>query len=75
MESNMGLKLAIAQRLALLSPQRQAQVLDFIDGLLEASAREEEKEWSSISLQAAREGLVEEPGVEYGPDDLRERYE
>jgi len=65
----------LLEKLARLSPEDQALVLDYVDGLLLATAREEDRHWSSLSLQAAQSGLVEESGVEYGLEDLVERFQ
>ncbi len=64
----------LLERLALLSPERQSQVLDFINELLLTAAREEEVQWSSFSMQVEQSRVAEDFTVEYGLDDLREHF-
>jgi len=49
----------------------QAEVLDFIEYLLAKTERQEERDWSDLSLASAMRGMEEEETPLYTPADLR----
>ncbi|MCS3830962.1 hypothetical protein GGP91_003061 [Salinibacter ruber] len=61
-----------------LPEQTQAEVLDFVEYLLakteQKPVRDEEQEWTRMSLASAMQGLEEESEPEYTEADLEERF-
>jgi hypothetical protein len=61
-----------------LPEQTQAEVLDFVEYLLtkteQKPVRDEEQEWTRMSLASAMRGLEEESEPEYTEADLEERF-
>jgi Protein of unknown function (DUF2281) len=65
----------ITDRLKLLPPPLQREVLDFIDFLAQRVAqRVDEDEWTAFSLAQAMQGLENEEAPEYGEADLKEKW-
>lgn len=66
----------ITDRLKLLPPVLQQEVLDFINFLTQKVAQSEdpqvEPEWTRFSLAQAMNGLENEESPEYGEADLKE---
>ena len=75
----MSAKEQITDRLKLLPPPLQREVLDFIDFLaLRVAQREdasEEAEWTKFSLAHAMSGLETEGSPEYSEADLKEKWQ
>lgn len=69
----------ITDRLKLLPPLLQREVLDFIDFLAQRFAQREdareEAEWTKFSLAQAMNGLENEDSPEYGEADLKEKWQ
>jgi Protein of unknown function (DUF2281) len=67
----------IFHHLAALSEKEQSEVLDFVEFLesrsQERNQRSENETWSTFSLEAAMQGLENDP-VEYTVTDLRETF-
>jgi len=61
----------IHQHVQRLPTNVQAEVLDFIEYLLAKTERQEEREWSDLSLTSAMRGMEEEETPLYTPADLR----
>ncbi|WP_103019873.1 DUF2281 domain-containing protein [Salinibacter altiplanensis] len=61
-----------------LPEQTQAEVLDFVKYLLTKTereqAREDEQEWTRLSLASAMREMEEIPEPEYTKEDLEERF-
>jgi sporulation-control protein spo0M len=57
---------------ALPEPLRR-EVLEFVEHLA-LKLREEDAEWSALSLRAALQGLENEPTPEYGEGDFKEKW-
>jgi hypothetical protein len=57
---------------ALPEPLRR-EVLEFVEHLA-LKLREEDADWSELSLRAALRGLEDEPGPEYGEADFKEKW-
>ena len=67
----------ILQHVQSLPASAQARVLDFVESI-EAEAhldkgREEEAEWSELSVSQALRGLEDEPAL-YSPEDVKEVF-
>lgn len=69
----------ITDRLKLLPPPLQREVLDFIDFLAQRVAQgddgSEEAEWTKFSLAQAMNGLENEDLPEYSEADLKEKWQ
>ena len=69
----------ITNRLQMLPPRLQREVLDFIDFLLQRVAQREdareEAEWTKFSLAQAMNGLENEDSPEYSEADLKETWQ
>lgn len=67
----------IAEHVRDLPEQEQIEVLDFIEYLRTKArlrkSKDEEKDWSALSLKNAMRGMEEEPSV-YSLDDLKEVF-
>jgi hypothetical protein len=67
----------IADHVRDLPKQEQMEVLDFIEYLRTKArsrrSKDEEKDWSSLSLKNAMRGMEEEPS-DYSIDDLKEIF-
>jgi len=61
----------IQQHVQRLPTNVQAEVLDFVEYLLAKTERQEEREWSDLSLASALRGMEEEETPLYTPADLR----
>ncbi len=57
-----------------LPPSYQEEVVDFLAYLLAKADRQEQKEWSKMSLASAMRGMEDEPS-EYTLDDLKVVYQ
>ena len=68
----------IADRLQMLPPRLQREVLDFIDFLAQRVAQHEdaseEADWTKFSLAQAMNGLENEDSPEYSEADLKETW-
>jgi len=51
----------------------QREVLDFVEHLV-LKLREEDADWSELSLRAAMRGMENEPTPEYGDGDFKEKW-
>jgi hypothetical protein len=75
----MSAKEQITDRLLLLAPPLQREVLDFIDFLAQRVAQHEdvreEAEWTKFSLAQAMSGLANEDSPEYSEGDLKEKWQ
>ena len=75
----MSAKEQIADRLKMLPPPQQREVLDFIDFLAQRVAQREdaseEAEWTKFSLAQAMSGLENEDSPEYSEADLKEKWQ
>jgi hypothetical protein len=75
----MSAKEQITDRLRLLPPPLQREVLDFIDFLAQRVAQrddaDEEAEWTKFSLAQAMNGLENEDSPEYSEADLKEKWQ
>ena len=69
----------ITDRLKLLPPPLQREVLDFIDFLATRVAQREddseEGEWAKFSLAQAMNGLENEDSPEYSEADLKKKWQ
>ena len=61
----------IQQRIQQLPVAFQEEVLDFTEYLLAKSKRQEEREWSNLSLTFAMQGMEHEPTPHYTLADLK----
>jgi ribonucleotide reductase beta subunit family protein with ferritin-like domain len=52
----------------------QAEVLDYVEYLLDKAQREEEKEWSGLSLANAMRGMDAEDTATYSVSDLKVKF-
>ncbi len=66
----MALKDEINRRVQDLPDQLQAEVLDFVEFLLQKANAGEEHRWSTMSLASAMRGM-EEDEVDYSPADIK----
>jgi hypothetical protein len=61
-----------------LPASSQSEVLNFVQYLLEKGereqGREEELEWSSLSISSAMRGMEDEEGSIYSESDLKEKF-
>ena len=74
----MDFKKTILNRLELLSKDKQAKVLNFVDSLIdnknyEVPLNDENQEWSKFSLECVKADFLSEPDV-YTLDDIKTRY-
>lgn len=69
----------ITDRLQMLPPQLQREVLDFIEFLAQRVAQREDAsegaEWTRFSLAQAMNGLENEDSPEYSEADLKEKWQ
>lgn len=69
----------ITDRLQMLPPQLQREVLDFIEFLAQRVAQREDAseqaEWTRFSLAQAMNGLENDDSPEYGEADLKEKWQ
>jgi hypothetical protein len=57
-------------------PDAARSIMDFVDFLvLKARSLDEERTWSSLSVEAALRGMEDEPLQAYTDDDLLERWQ
>ena len=49
----------------------QSEVLDFVEYLLAKAERQEERDWSNLSLALAMRGMEDEEASIYTPADLK----
>ena len=63
----------IYQEVKALPELLQREVLEFVERLA-LKLRQEDSDWSELSLQAALRGLENEAGPEYREDDLKENW-
>jgi hypothetical protein len=75
----MSAKEQITDRLQMLPPPLQREVLDFIDFLAQRVAQRQdasdEVEWTKFSLAQAMSGLENEDSPEYSDADLKEKWQ
>lgn len=67
----MSLAEKIQQRVQRLPASSQAEVLEFVERLLDNAGRREEKCWSELSLAFAMRGMEDEDIPPYTPDNLK----
>ena len=69
----------ITDRLQMLPPRLQREVLDFIDFLAQRVAQREDAsedaDWTKFSLAQAMNGLENEDSPEYSEADLKETWQ
>lgn len=53
----------------------QREVLDFVEYLTQKLRKEEDDEWSQLSMAAALRGLEEEKWPQYNEGDLKEKWQ
>ena len=74
----MNLTDRINEQVRQLPKHTQAEVLNFVEYLLEKArrndVREEQREWSRHSLSLTMREMEDEDGPEYTPEDLEERF-
>ena len=63
----------IYQEVKALPEPLQREVLEFVERLA-LRLRQEDSDWSELSLQAALRGLENEPGPEYSERDFKEKW-
>ncbi len=63
----------IQEKVKLLPPPTQREVLDFVEYLLHRS-RQEDLLWSRLSLRWALRDLEDEEGPDYSTQDLQETW-
>lgn len=63
----------IYEEIKALPEPLQREVLQFVERLVR-TLREEDSNWSELSLQAALRGLENEPGPEYHEEDFKEKW-
>ncbi len=68
----MSVSKILQQYIQMLPEKDQAEVLDFVKYLL-SKQRQEEENWSELSLAMAMRGLEDEEAL-YTPDDLQETF-
>ena len=56
-----------------LPEHMQAEVLDFVE-YLSHKFRQEDLDWSELSMRCALRGMEDEEGPEYSEDDCTERW-
>jgi hypothetical protein len=61
----------ISQYLQKLPPSLQTEVLDFVEYILSKVERQEEQEWSTLSLSFAMRGMEGEDSPTYTLSDLK----
>lgn len=64
----------IIEELKSIPESAQAEVLDFVEYMKSKKERkEEDSEWSRLSLNSAMRGIEEEP-IPYGIKDIKEKF-
>jgi hypothetical protein len=64
----------IHQHVQRLPTSSQAEVLDFVEYLLAKASRQEDIDWTSLSLTSALRGMEDEETPAYTVDDLKEIF-
>ena len=64
----------IQQYVQRLPKSFQAEVLDYVEYLLNKAQRDEEKEWSGLSLANAMRGIETEDTPTYSASDLKVKF-
>ncbi len=63
----------IYEEIKALPEPLQREVLQFVERLVR-TLREEDSNWSELSLKAAVRGLENEPSAEYHEEDFKEKW-
>ena len=63
----------IYQEVKTLPEPLQREVLEFVERLA-LRLRQDDSDWTELSLRAALRGLEKEPGPEYGEGDFKEKW-
>ena len=63
----------IIQELSELRPERQSEVLDFIEFVKEKEKKKEENLFSELSLSSAMRGMEDEDAI-YSESDMNEKF-
>lgn len=69
----MDLAETIIKYLQELPPSKQAEVLDFVEHLRSRAEKQENKDWTGLSLASAMRGMEDEQ-TPYTLDDLKESF-
>jgi len=64
----------IYEKVSALPERLQLQLLDLVEHLT-SRLREEDTNWSRLSLNTALRGLEEEPWPEYSEEDFKEKWQ
>lgn len=64
----------IYEKVSALPEHLQLQVLDFVEHLTRR-LREEDTDWSELSLATALRGLEDEAWPQYGEEDFKEKWQ
>jgi hypothetical protein len=74
----MSIKQIIQEKIDILSEDKQAEVLTFLNSLIESQSEEDiqqdNNEWSHFSLEQAMQGLEDDNLPEYTERDLKEKW-
>jgi hypothetical protein len=70
----MALADRIHQRVQELPASSQTEVLDFVEYLLAKASRQEDDDWTNLSLASAIRGMENEEMPTYTPSDLKETF-
>jgi hypothetical protein len=70
----MALADRIHQRVQELPASSQTEVLDFVEYLLAKASRQEDNDWTALSLTSALRGMEDEETPTYTLTDLKERF-
>jgi Protein of unknown function (DUF2281) len=68
----------IAQKVSSLSDEKQTEVLDFVEFLLQKTELEPEQDtkmWNHFSLNQAMQGLEDDDLSDYSLSDIKERWQ
>jgi len=71
----MEIAVIIQQHVQRLPPTSQAEVLDFVEYLLEKAARGEARGHSEFSLTSAMRGMEDDDSPHFTAADLKEKFE
>jgi hypothetical protein len=74
----MSIKQIIQEKIDILSEEKQAEVLIFLNSLIESqyeyNRQQNNDEWSKFSVEQAMEGLEDDNLPEYTERDLKEKW-
>ncbi len=64
----------VYKKLQSLPESAQKEVLDYVE-YLEQKSRRDDNQWAQNSLRAALRGIETDNWPEFGPDDIKERWQ